>query len=310
VIDWGFRRDHSDPNKGSKYDLVGQATLLADENQTEPVERAIRSQLFRFALHCPRITNLDFARNFDGYNANYGEEFLRVTAALIYDFRWQHSKSAKFSRLPLDSKNARWLFNTISKSPGSDAVKSALHLNNRGLRPLIDGSSTDEITIFWRKQLNKTKTSAKIIEGYLTAGEALPRGGRPPFGFSTMIEALKEGQFLNKSDRTIDSYYTEVESAAVLHYLMYNSGISDYFGPTYPINKDFVIACIARRIKFIDARKIFIANNIVAAYLNRYFGFKFTIFPVRYSHDHYLAKDFKKDPALAERIRSISGRTT
>ena len=309
MIDWGFRRDHSDPNKGSKYDLVGQAALLADENQKEPVERAIRSQLFRFAIHCPRITNLDFARNFDGYHANYGEDVLRVTAVLLYDFYWRHSENAKISRVRADTKRKTWLFNAISKPPGSKVLYEALHLNNKGLLPLVDGPTTHEITAFWGDQSKKLQASAKILEGYMTAGAAIPRGGRPPYGFSIMVEALVEEGRLEKTERTIDSYYAEVEGAAVLHYLMYTNGLMDYLGPLHPTDNNFAIKCIDSTIKHNDAVKIFTANNLVARYLNKYFGFRFTIFPVRYSHDHYFTKDFKKDPALVKQIRSIIGHT-
>jgi hypothetical protein len=59
MIDLGFRAKQAGRDNWPRYDLVGQAKLLADENQKEPIERAIRRQAFRFAIHCPQLTTLE-----------------------------------------------------------------------------------------------------------------------------------------------------------------------------------------------------------------------------------------------------------
>jgi hypothetical protein len=308
MIDWGFKRQ-VDGDDWPKYDLVRQAELLADATQKEPVERAIRSPAFRFAIHCPQITNLSSNRSFKGYDANYGEDNLRITAALLHDFYWHHSGNAKIGRAVPKTEKKKLLFNILSKGPGYQAVRDALHIGNKGLAPLINGVTTNQITDFIKTQSAKIKTSAAIIEGYMTAGEAIPIGGRAPYGFSIMVEALIEERILDKSDRTVSTYFAELESAAVLHYLMVTNGVYDYLQPVYPLD-EFPIKCMDAMVRFSDARKIFSANNLVARYLNKYFGFQFTTFPVRFLRDHYFAKKLKKNQALADRIRLIRGHST
>ncbi len=315
MIDWGFRGSQVAHDDWPKYDFLGQAELLADEGQQEPIERAIRSQAFRFAVHCPRMTTLESKRTFGGYNANYCEDNLRIAAALFYDFHWRHSWNAKITRENANTKRKRWLFGRLSKRPGSEAVQDALHVHCNGLRPLIDGVTTDELTTFWDLQNNKIQTTAAILDGYMTAGTAISKGVRAPYGLSVMVEALVAEGLLDRAARTAETYYAELESAAVLHYLIHTNGLHDFLGPVYPTEKDtkekeFVVRCMDSSINYIDARRIFVANNIVATYLNRYFEFQFGLFPVRYSRDHYFSNTFKENGALAARIKTISGRTT
>jgi hypothetical protein len=315
MIDWGFRRSQSAAGDWPAYDLLGQAALLTDESQQEPIERAMRSQAFRFAIHCPHLTTLESNRTFGGYGANYCEDNLRITAALFQDFYWYHSRDAKFARKKANTKQKRWLVERMSKAPGSEAVQAALHLRNCGLRPLIDGVTTSELSAFWESQYSKSKAVAAIIDGYMTAGAAISRGGRAPYGLSIMIEALVAERILEKSSRTIETYYAELEGTAVLHYLIHTNGVSDYFGPVYPAakganGKDFSVRCMDSSVRHIDARKIFVANNVVATYLNRFFGFQFILLPVRYLRDHYFDNKFTENRALADRIKAITGHTS
>jgi hypothetical protein len=275
MIDWGFRRSQSAAGDWPAYDLLGQAALLTDESQQEPIERAMRSQAFRFAIHCPHLTTLESNRTFGGYGANYCEDNLRITAALFQDFYWYHSRDAKFARKKANTKQKRWLVERMSKAPGSEAVQ----------------------------------------DGYMTAGAAISRGGRAPYGLSIMIEALVAERILEKSSRTIETYYAELEGTAVLHYLIHTNGVSDYFGPVYPAakganGKDFSVRCMDSSVRHIDARKIFVANNVVATYLNRFFGFQFILLPVRYLRDHYFDNKFTENRALADRIKAITGHTS
>jgi hypothetical protein len=310
MINWGLRRNLSGQNSWLSYDLLDQAQLLVDKDQQGIIERALRSQAFRFAVHCPRITNLNSRRPFGSDVSNYSEDHLRMVAALFYDFYWYHSGHAKLGRVEANTKKKQRLFDALSKKSGSDIIQDALHIHNDGLRPLIDGLTTDAMAGYWIGQAKKLKTSAAVIDGYMTAGTAITKGGRSPYGLSIMIEALVAEKLIDRKARTAEQYFAEMEDGAVLHYLMHTNGVMDYLGPVDPTADNFTIKCMDSMIKPDDALKIFVANNVVARYLNKYFGFQFTIFPVSYLRDHYFSKEFKQNPTLAERIKSISGHTT
>ncbi len=239
MIDWGFRGSQFAHDDWSKYDLLGQAELLTDEGQQEPIERAIRSQGLSVRGPLSSHDNIGIEKNrLKAAKANYCEDNLRVTAALFYDFHWRHSRNAKITREKANTKRKRWLFGRLSKRPGSEAVHDALHVHYNGfLRPLMDVVTTGELTAFWELQNNKIRTTVAILDGYMTAGAAISKGGRAPYGLSVMVEALVAEGILDRAARTAETYYSEMEGAAVLHYLIHTNGLHEFLGPVYPTEK-------------------------------------------------------------------------
>ena len=296
------------------YDLLAQMQELLNpidvSDKIVLVRRAIQMHALSIALYFPRLSQLEASRKGTVPNVDMIALARRHAAVKLY----QHYASPIPRSHPPNSETVR------SSTPVKKGLsirfkrvqflKEFLALESGGLSVLLDDPSLGEYASLFSSQPRKSKAVSILIKAYTTNGTDLKeldrKLNRYPLGLQTMRFAVcDEKRLFNKSEKTLDNAFVELEPTSVFHYMIHLQGYWDLLRPIYPGSPIFAQRLLRRARgadEFVGMCRMY---NTIASQLNSEYGFSFCTIenvleiegvntPTPYPYDKDLAKSIKK----------------
>jgi hypothetical protein len=193
-------------------------------------------------------------------------------------------------------------------------LKEFLAIKSGGLSVLLDDPSLEEYALLFGRQFPKSEAVAILVKAYTTNGGDLKNlertVNRYPLGLQTMRKALCRTKMFNRSEKTLDNAFVELESTSVFHYMMRWQGYWDLLKPLYPGSPNFSRRLLRRARdadEFTGACRMY---NTIACELNSEYGFSFCTIenvPQFEGVNNSSPTRYPYDPALAKAIKEVTG---
>jgi hypothetical protein len=264
------------------YDFLGYMNdLLRNADVTDQmilIRRAIELQAFTVSLYYPRLSQLDVSRKGPTPQVDMIAVARRHAAVKLYEYY----AARALTRVRSVIKKSTSLSNPVKKRLGlkfrrDQILKEYLNLETGSLSMLLGDPSPVEFAYSLEQRLNLSERVALLIEGYLTNGDELPNTGRRPVGFQVMKDALSDSEIFDKTAKTLDNAFIELEPTSVFHYLIWFRGCSDVLRPIHPYDSNFARALLQKARALNDLAGVLLYYNDVASELNKNYGFTFII---------------------------------
>ena len=204
------------------YDFLGYANELLHNldisDESNLVRRAIELQAFSVSLYYPRLSQLDVTRK--GPTPPVGHDCGRKTARGSKASRVLCKPYTKgMLQIKQNTSSSKRIEESLGRRVGRNQIlKDYLALESGGLSMLLEDPSPREYAHSLKQRLNLSERVAILIKAYLTNGDELPNTGRRPVGFQAMKDALSDPEIFDKSAKTLDNAFIDLEPTAVFHY--------------------------------------------------------------------------------------------
>jgi hypothetical protein len=278
----------SGDSRDPPYDLLGnlQKLLIKIDVNDEAliVRRAIELQAFMVSLHYPCLSQLPTSRKVRPPALDMIALARRHAALKLYiDYipPGTYRRSLNIKGLPSWrtfqtglSTNFRCIEVLL------DLLRDYLGIEGGGLSALERAISEKEYADKLKSQLVKAKAVATLIGAYRSNGANIPITDKRSVGLRKIKDALCILGLFDKSEKTLDMYFEELESTSVFHYLRFSKNCEEVLRIIDPSSPRFAqeIMQRARSTSSVDElRAVCLLYNTVASELNNKYGFAFVI---------------------------------
>jgi hypothetical protein len=302
------------------YDFLGYANDLVHNAEGSDeiilIRRAIELQAFTVSLYYPRLSQLDVFRKGPTPQVDMIAVARRHAAVKLYEYYADRALIRRSSGItkPTSLTKPR---KPIKKGLGikfrqDRVLKDYLELKNGGLSKLLEDPSPHEYSYSLNQKYELSKRVALLIDAYISNGDELPNTGRRPIGFKIMKDALSDSEIFEKSEKTLDNAFIELEPTAVFHYLIWFRGCADVLRPIHPYNSNFARTILQRARALSDLAGVFLFYNTVTSELNKGYGFSFNVIEDVPQVDSIYNAPLGRPPRnlkLTDAIKTAIGRT-
>ena len=237
----------------------------------------------------------------------------RHAAVKLYEYYATRTPGRRLSQPRKDTSSSKRIKEILGrKIRRAKILKDYLALENGGLSMLLEDPSPREFAHSLEQRLNLSERMALLIEAYFTNGDELKNTGRRPVGFQVMKDALSEFGIFDKTAKTLDNAFIELEPTSVFHYLIWFRGCADVLRPVHPYDSNFARVILQRARALDDLAGVLLFYNAVASELNKNYGFTFTIIEevpqVDFIYNAPLGR-LPRNVKLTEAIAKVVGRS-